>query len=65
MGNNRIARVNFLDEPAPFPEGPFRLSMVTQLPFVLTIALKTGPNRYEIFMEEVAGGEPAPAVERT
>jgi predicted LPLAT superfamily acyltransferase len=63
-GRDRIARANFLGEPAPFPEGPFRLSMVMQLPLVLTIALKTGPNRYEVFMEEIAGGEPVPAAER-
>jgi predicted LPLAT superfamily acyltransferase len=63
-GRDRIVRANFLGEAAPFPEGPFRLSMVTQLPLVLTIALKTGPNRYEIFMEEIAGGEPVPAAER-
>lgn len=62
---DRIARANFLGEPAPFPEGPFRLSMVMRLPLVLTIALKTGPNRYEVFMEEIAAGEPVPAVERT
>jgi predicted LPLAT superfamily acyltransferase len=63
-GRDRIVRANFLGEAAPFPEGPFRLSMVTQLPMVLTIALKTGPNRYEVFMEELADGEPVPAAER-
>ena len=63
-GRDRIARANFLGEAAPFPEGPFRLSMVMQLPLVLTVALKTGPNRYEVFMEEIAGGEPVPAAEK-
>jgi predicted LPLAT superfamily acyltransferase len=63
-GRDRIARANFLGERATFPEGPFRLSMVAQLPLVLTIALKTGPNRYEVFMEEIASGEPVPAAER-
>jgi predicted LPLAT superfamily acyltransferase len=61
---NRIARASFLGEPAPFPEGPFLLSMVMQLPVMLTIALKTGPNRYEVFMEEIADGEPVPVAER-
>ena len=61
---DRIVRANFLGKAASFPEGPFRLSMVTQLPLVLTIALKTGPKRYEVFMEEIAGGEPVPAIER-
>jgi len=64
-GRDRIVRANFLGESAPFPEGPFRLSMVMKLPLVLTIALKTGPNRYEVFMEEIADGEPVPADERT
>jgi predicted LPLAT superfamily acyltransferase len=64
-GRDRIARANFLGKPALFPEGPFRLSMVTRMPLVLTIALKTGPNRYEVFMEEIASGEPVPAAERT
>ena len=63
-GRDRIVRASFLGEAAPFPEGPFRLSMVTQLPLVLTIALKTGPNRYEVFMEQIADGKPVPATER-
>jgi predicted LPLAT superfamily acyltransferase len=62
---SRIARASFLGEPAPFPEGPFLLPMVMRMPVVLTIAIKTGPNRYEVFMEEIAGGEPVPAAERT
>ncbi len=40
------------------------LPIVARLPVVLTIALKTGPNRYEVFMEEIASGEPVPAAER-
>jgi len=63
-GRDRIVRANFLGEAASFPEGPFRLSMVTQLSLVLTIALKTGPNRYEVFMEEIAGEESVPTAER-
>jgi predicted LPLAT superfamily acyltransferase len=61
---SRIARASFLGELAPFPEGPFLLPMVMRMPVVLTIAIKTGPNRYEVFMEEIAGGEPVPAAER-
>ncbi|MBW2542946.1 MAG: lipid A biosynthesis acyltransferase [Deltaproteobacteria bacterium] len=64
QARNRIARANFLGEPATFPEGPFLLPMVMQLPVVMTIALKTGPKRYEVFMEEIAGAEPVPAAER-
>jgi len=62
---NRIAHASFLGESAPFPVGPFLLPMVMGLPVVLTIALKTGPNRYEVFMEEIADGEPVPAAERS
>jgi len=62
---SRVARASFLGEPASFPEGPFLLPMVMRMPVVLTIAIKTGPNRYEVFMEEIAGGEPVPAAERT
>jgi predicted LPLAT superfamily acyltransferase len=61
---NRIARASFLGELAPFPEGPFLLPMVMQLPVMLTIAIKTGPNRYEVFMEKIASGDPVPPAER-
>jgi predicted LPLAT superfamily acyltransferase len=61
---NRIARASFLGELAAFPEGPFLLPMVMRLPLLLCIALKTGPNRYEVFMEEIADGQPVPASER-
>ena len=63
-GRHRIARANFLGEPAEFPEGPFLLSLVMQLPLVMTIALKTGRNRYEVFFEEIADGERVPAEHR-
>jgi predicted LPLAT superfamily acyltransferase len=61
---SRVARASFLGEPAPFPEGPFLLPMVMRMPVMLTIAIKTGPNRYDVFMEEIAGGEPVPVTER-
>jgi predicted LPLAT superfamily acyltransferase len=31
---------------------------------MLTIAIKTGPNRYEVFMEKIASGDPVPPAER-
>ncbi len=65
QARNRIAHANFLGESAPFPVGPFLLPMVMRMPVVLTIALKTGPNRYEVFMEEIADGKPVPAAERS
>ncbi len=63
-GRHGNARANFLGEPAEFPEGPFRLSMVMQLPVVMTIALKTGPKRYDVFFEELLSGDPVPAGNR-
>ncbi len=36
-GRDRIVRANFFGEAAPFPEGPFRLSMATQLVAVLFV----------------------------
>ncbi len=63
-GRDRIAYASFLGEPAPFPEGPFLLSMLMKLPVVLTIALKTGPRTYEVFLEEIADGEPIPRPDR-
>ncbi|MBW2419921.1 MAG: glycosyltransferase family 2 protein [Deltaproteobacteria bacterium] len=63
-GRHRIVRTSFLGESAEFPEGPFRLSMVMQLPILMTIALRTGPNRYDVFFEEIADGEPVPAERR-
>ena len=63
-GRRRIIRANFLGGPAEFPEGPFRLAMLMQVPLVMTIALRTGPNRYDVFLEEIADGEPVPAENR-
>jgi predicted LPLAT superfamily acyltransferase len=63
-GRDRIAHANFLGDPAPFPEGPFLLAMVLRLPVVLTIALKTGPRTYEVFLESLAEGDPVPAQDR-
>ena len=38
--------------------------MVLGLPTILTLALKTGPRRYEVYLETLAGGEAVPARER-
>jgi predicted LPLAT superfamily acyltransferase len=63
-GRDRIAHASFLGDPAPFPEGPILLSMLLKLPVVLSIALRTGPRRYEVFFEEIADGVPVPASDR-
>ncbi len=61
---NRMTYVNFLGEPAAFPESPFLLSIVMGLPVVLTLALKTGPRTYEAIFETLAEGEVVSAQDR-
>ena len=63
-GRGRISRASFLGDLAPFPQGPFLISMLLGLPVVLSLALKTGPRSYEVFFETLAGGEAVPAPER-
>lgn len=64
FGRSRIARATFLGERAPFSQGPFLVSMLLGLPLVLSIALKTGPKSYDVFLETLASGEPVAAPER-
>jgi predicted LPLAT superfamily acyltransferase len=59
-GRERASHSHFLGESAPFPEGPFRLPMVLGLPTILALALKTGPHRYEIFLELIGEGGTVP-----
>ena len=63
-GRGRISRASFLGRPASFPQGPFLIAMILGLPTILTLALKTGPRRYEVYLETLAGGEAVPARER-
>lgn len=48
--------VDFLGERARFPKGVFRLAMILRAPVLLTVALRTGPGRYEIFFETLSDG---------
>ncbi len=57
---NQEAEVDFLGERARFPQGVFRLAMVLQAPILLTVALRTGPGRYEIFFETLSDGSSQP-----
>ena len=59
-----MSYANFLGAQAAFPEGPFLLPMVMNLPVVLTLALKTGPRRYEIFLELMSEGGAVPRRQR-
>ena len=60
----RVTRANFLGEEAPFPVGPLLLPMLMEIPTILAIALKTGPKKYEIFMEGISDGRPVPLSNR-
>jgi len=50
----RITRARFLGKEAAFPEGPFLLAVLMHVPVILTVALKTGPRKYEVFMENLS-----------
>ena len=63
-GRSRVSRASFLGRPACFPQGPFLMAMILGLPTLLTLALKTGPRRYDVYLETLAGGEAVPARER-
>ncbi len=64
VSRSRVASASFLGETASFPTGPFLLAMVMRLPVVLTLALKTGPRRYDIFLETLAERQVVPVRER-
>jgi predicted LPLAT superfamily acyltransferase len=54
----RVSYANFLGRRAAFSEGPFLIAMALHLPVILTVALKAGPQRYDVFLESLASGEP-------
>jgi predicted LPLAT superfamily acyltransferase len=60
----RVRSANFLGHRASFPEGPFLLPMVLRVPLVLTIAIRTGPRRYDVYFEPIADGESVPKSQR-
>ena len=59
-----MSYANFLGRRAPFSEGPFLISMSLRLPVILTVALKTGPRHYDVFLESLSGGEPVRKADR-
>jgi predicted LPLAT superfamily acyltransferase len=61
---NRVGYANFLGEQAAFPQGPFLLASLLRLPVVLTIALRRGPRRYDIYLEAIADDAPIGRKER-
>lgn len=55
-GRKRITRTTFLGSPAPFPEGPFLLTLLLDLPSILCFALARGAGRYDVFLESFTDG---------
>jgi predicted LPLAT superfamily acyltransferase len=53
----RVGYSHFLGRQAAFSQGPFLISMALNLPVILTVALKTGPRRYDVYLESIATGE--------
>jgi predicted LPLAT superfamily acyltransferase len=61
---SRIAYANFLGRRVAFPEGPYLIAAVLRLPVIMTVALKKGPNAYDVFLETLATGEPIASRDR-
>jgi len=53
---DRVSYASFLGESAAFPQGPFLMAHLLQMPVVLTIALRRGPRCYDIYLETIADG---------
>lgn len=51
---DRVARVQLLGAQASLPEGPFLLAGALGCPVLMMTSLRTGANRYEIFVERIA-----------
>jgi predicted LPLAT superfamily acyltransferase len=56
--------VDFLGSPARFPSGSFALASVMRCPVLLTFALHTPPNRYDLYCEPLAEQVVLPRKER-
>jgi predicted LPLAT superfamily acyltransferase len=52
---DRVARVPFLGDPAPFPQSPWILASLLECPVHLVMALRTGPRAYRVWVEPLAG----------
>lgn len=49
--DGKTMEVDFLGAPAQFPTGSFALAAATKTPVLLTFALHTPPNRYDLYCE--------------
>ena len=63
-GKSRVAYANFLGKRAAFPQGPLLLPQVIRIPAILTIAIRTGPRAYDVYLEPLADGHPVPVGRR-
>lgn len=54
LGGEKVVTCNFLGTPTPFPEGPFLLAALLQVPIVLFFGLYRGGRRYLIQFEPLA-----------
>jgi predicted LPLAT superfamily acyltransferase len=51
-------RLDFIDEQANFPTGPWMLSMTLKVPVILCFAIYEGGNCYRIRFHQISDGEP-------
>jgi predicted LPLAT superfamily acyltransferase len=65
FGSNKTTLCPFLGVPARFPEGPFRLAMVLEVPVVLFFGLYQGGDCYRIVLEVLADSPTAGREERS
>jgi predicted LPLAT superfamily acyltransferase len=55
---SRTVRLDFLGQPAPFSDGPFRLAAMLKRPVYFMAGLYQGGNRYELRFVELADFRP-------
>jgi predicted LPLAT superfamily acyltransferase len=63
-GRGRKSAVSFLGRKALLPEGPFLLPLLFGSPVFLSLALRTGARRYDVYFERLAPTGRVPAAER-
>jgi len=51
---NATTSVDFIGSPAPFPNSPWLLASILQVPVVLCFGLYRGGNRYDLYFEKFA-----------
>jgi predicted LPLAT superfamily acyltransferase len=53
QASGRLCHASFLGDSAPFPLTPFLLAALLEIPVILTLALKAGPGRYDVYLERL------------